>query len=77
MYGDARPLFIVTTVVIIGLMLFVGFVLVKMREPWVRNQALAVPPAPEPVPTTADEKIAVVPEKELDPASQDESPKND
>ncbi|MEO8875098.1 MAG: hypothetical protein ABI461_05880 [Polyangiaceae bacterium] len=41
MYADARPLFYVTAAVIVGLVLFVAYVLLKMREPWARSLPLA------------------------------------
>ena len=43
MYADPRPLFIVTAIVIAGLIAWVAYVLMKMREPWPRTTALAVP----------------------------------
>jgi hypothetical protein len=64
MYGDPRPLFLVTEIVITGLVLWVAFVLLRMREPWRRNTALAIDSAASPevqaasLEKPADEKVA-------------------
>ncbi len=75
MYGDARPLFVVTEIVITGLIIWVGYVLLKLREPWVRATSLAPSPA-QAVQKIADEKIAAEPEKAAE-ADQADKPKND
>jgi chorismate-pyruvate lyase len=76
MYGDARPLFVVTEIVIAGLIIWVGYVLLKLREPWVRATSLA-PSAAQPGQKLADEKIAAEPEKADDSDAQADKPKND
>ena len=56
MYGDPRPLFLVVAIVIAGLVLWVGYVLLRMREPWRRNTALAVDPAAAAIQAASPEK---------------------
>jgi hypothetical protein len=80
MYGDPRPLFIVTVAVILGLIGFVAYVLVKMKEPWVRSTSLAVNDAAPglqaaPLEAAADVKIAAEVVAEVEP--QLDKPKND
>ena len=78
MYGDPRPLFIVTEIVITGLIIFVGYVLLRVKEPWTRSTSLAVSSssaAPELVAAPTDEKIADEDKVEAD--AQADKPKND
>jgi hypothetical protein len=81
MYGDPRPLFIVTVAVILGLIGFVAYVLLKVKEPWVRSTPLAIGPGlagvksaslePAADEAPADEK------KEALAEPQEDKPKND
>jgi hypothetical protein len=85
MYGDPRPLFLVTVSVITGLVLWVAYVLLRMHEPWRRNTALAVDSATPEIQAASLEKSAeeksesASDEKVADePASaQLDKPKND
>ncbi|MEO7111287.1 MAG: hypothetical protein ABI183_12685 [Polyangiaceae bacterium] len=90
MYGDPRPLFLVTVTVIAGLVLWVAFVLLRMREPWRRNTALAVDPAAPAVQAAtldpaerladekpADEKAESVGDEKVADEPQVDKPKND
>jgi hypothetical protein len=83
MYGDPRPLFIVTEIVITGLIIFVGYVLLRVKEPWTRSTSLAVSTAsPELVAAAplADEKIAdekIADDAKVEAEAQLDKPKND
>lgn len=85
MYGDPRPLFIVTVAVILGLIAFVAYVLVKMKEPWVRSTSLAVnldAPGLQPASVEAAADVAPADEKiaekvDAEPDAQLDKPKND